>query len=94
MKRFFIAIPAVLVGLLLAAGCAKKDVSNAESLNASAAGSMPEMVICSIDSTGQVQMTATDSIPKFEYKGKTYYFSSKACRDEIVKDPEKYLGSE
>ncbi len=94
MKRFLIAIPAVVVALVLAAGCAKKDVSKIETQQAATVGEMPEMVICSIDSTGQVQMTATDSIPRFEYNGKTYYFSSKACRDIIVKEPEKYLGSE
>lgn len=94
MKRFLIAIPGVLVALTLAAGCAKKDVSKIETQQAAEVGRMPEMVICSIDSTGRVQMTGTDSIPKFEYNGKTYYFSSKACRDEIVKDPEKYLGPE
>jgi YHS domain-containing protein len=95
MKRMLIAIPVVAAALLLAAGCAKKDVSKIESANAAAAaGQMPEMVVCSIDSAGDIQTTSTDSIPKFEYKGKTYYFSSKACRDAIVKDPDKYLGSE
>ncbi len=92
MKRIMITVSAVLIALVLAAGCAKKESSKAEPAMSAAAGLMPEMVICSIDSTGQVQMSDTDSIPKLEYKGKIYYFSSEACRDIIVSNPEKYLG--
>ncbi len=28
---------------------------------------------------------------KFEYKGKTYYFDSKGCKEDFEKDPEKYI---
>ena len=28
---------------------------------------------------------------KLEYKGKTYYFCAKGCKDRFEKDPEKYF---
>ncbi len=28
---------------------------------------------------------------KSEYKGKTYYFCAKACKDRFDKSPEKYI---
>jgi len=27
----------------------------------------------------------------YEYQGKTYYFCSKACKDNFTKDPQKYI---
>lgn len=28
---------------------------------------------------------------EFEYKGETYYFCSENCKEEFIKNPEKYL---
>ena len=34
------------------------------------------------------------AVEKAEYKGKTYYFCGKGCKDRFEKDPEKYLQGE
>ena len=31
---------------------------------------------------------------KTEYKGKTYYFCAKPCKERFEKDPEKYMGKD
>ena len=31
---------------------------------------------------------------KTEYKGKTYYFCAKGCKERFEKDPEKYIGKD
>ena len=37
-----------------------------------------------------IDVTVDERSPKFEYQGRTYYFCSKACRDEFAKHPAKY----
>lgn len=34
------------------------------------------------------------AVEKAEYKGKTYYFCGKGCKERFIKEPEKYLGGE
>jgi Cu+-exporting ATPase len=33
----------------------------------------------------------SEASPKYEYKGKTYYFCCAGCKDKFEKDPEKYI---
>lgn len=37
------------------------------------------------------EFTKSDSTPKYEYEGKTYYFCCAGCKDRFEKDPEKYI---
>jgi YHS domain-containing protein len=89
MKRRFVAlfIFAAFAGLL-ACNSQKKEIAKTEQKE------LPEVIVCSMDSTGSVLLTPDDSIPKLEYNGKVYYFSSRECRDAVMKDPAKYLGEE
>ena len=32
-----------------------------------------------------------NAVAKYDYKGKTYYFCAKGCKDKFEKEPEKYL---
>ncbi|NLI97286.1 YHS domain-containing protein [bacterium] len=89
MKKIFAALITVFAAVLLF-GCAKKNEPLKNNVQETA--QLPEVVVCSIDSTGSVLLVHDDSIPVFKYKGKEYYFSSKACRDIVVADPDKYLG--
>jgi len=36
-------------------------------------------------------MNVTDSTYKAEYEGKTYYFCAEVCKEEFMKEPQKYL---
>jgi hypothetical protein len=89
MKKISAALIMVFAAVLLF-GCAKKNESEKTIIQDTT--QMPEVVVCSIDSSGSVQLVHGDSVPVFRYKGKDYYFSSNACRDIVVKDPDKYLG--
>ena len=37
------------------------------------------------------EMEVSDGTFKAEYQGNTYYFCAKVCKEEFLKDPEKYL---
>lgn len=37
------------------------------------------------------EFVVTESSPKVDYEGKTYYFCCKGCDTDFKKDPEKYL---
>lgn len=41
--------------------------------------------------TSGEEFTVTAASPKFEYKGKTYYFCCSGCDRKFASDPEKYL---
>ncbi|MCL4468621.1 MAG: YHS domain-containing protein [Deltaproteobacteria bacterium] len=32
-----------------------------------------------------------NAVAKYDYKGTTYYFCAKGCKDKFEKEPEKYL---
>ena len=36
----------------------------------------------------------TETAPKTEYKGKTYYFCCSTCKEVFEKEPEKYVKEE
>jgi YHS domain-containing protein len=38
------------------------------------------------------EFTIDANSPKYEYKGKTYYFCCSGCDKKFQKEPEKYLG--
>ncbi len=86
MKRWIPLLSSVLIFLTaLLTGCAGKveEISKAQGIE------LPTVIICSIDSTGDV---TDSSYQVYEYQGKRYVFSSEACRSTIASDPEKYLG--
>lgn len=37
------------------------------------------------------EITNIENAPKYEYKGKTYYFCCENCKEAFMKDPEKYI---
>ncbi|MGB8953012.1 MAG: YHS domain-containing protein [Candidatus Aminicenantales bacterium] len=47
-----------------------------------------DTVICPVN--GKVMKTS-EAKATFEYQGKTYYFCCEKCKEEFVKNPEKYL---
>lgn len=44
-----------------------------------------------IDPVCGMQVDEKSAAATYEYKGKTYYFCAPGCKEDFVKDPEKYL---
>ena len=44
-----------------------------------------------IDPVCGMQVDEHSAAATYEYKGKTYYFCAPGCKEDFVKDPEKYL---
>jgi len=44
-----------------------------------------------VDPVCGMTVTKETAAATYDYKGKTYYFCSKACKDNFTKDPQKYL---
>ena len=38
-----------------------------------------------------MQVDKNENAPNFDYKGQTYYFCSKNCKEQFKNEPEKYL---
>lgn len=47
-----------------------------------------EKVICPVSGK---EIKSVEDAPKYEYKGKTYYFCCDGCKEAFMKDPEKHL---
>ncbi len=45
-----------------------------------------------VDPVCGMTVTKETAAGTYVYKGQTYYFCSKACKDNFTKDPQKYLG--
>lgn len=91
-----------LVAIILAAGavallavsvsvaeCGKKCCSPQSATTESKDPTKQEVVVdpvCGMDVT-----VGKDTLSQ-EYKGKTYYFCSKSCKESFAKDPSKYIG--
>ncbi len=45
-----------------------------------------------IDPVCRMTVEEGKAAEKMEYKGKTYYFCCKSCKEKFEKDPGKYLG--
>ncbi len=82
------AAMALLFGLGLAAGC---QGTTAPEL-------APPEVIVEIDPVCEhngdlpcVRVTVTPETPRLDYRGRTYYFCTEACRRAFERDPERYL---
>ena len=50
-----------------------------------------EMLKCPVSGK---EFTKSDTTPKYEYEGKTYYFCCAGCKEKFEKDPEKYIEME
>lgn len=46
------------------------------------------------DPVCKMDLSEEKAAEKAEYKGKTYYFCAKGCKDRFEKDPEKYIGKD
>lgn len=46
------------------------------------------------DPVCQMEVREVESAPKYEYKGKTYYFCDSSCQQAFEQNPEKYLEDE
>ncbi|MFC2157809.1 YHS domain-containing protein [Acidobacteriota bacterium] len=57
----------------------------------SSSGIAAEKVICPVMKN---EVKDISKAPRYEYKGKTYYFCCAGCVDKFKADPEKYLASE
>jgi Cu+-exporting ATPase len=44
-----------------------------------------------VDPVCGMTVTKETAFGTYTYKGQTYYFCSKACKDNFTKDPQKYL---
>jgi YHS domain-containing protein len=44
-----------------------------------------------IDPVCGMEVNEKTAAATYEYKGKTYYFCAPGCKEDFVKDPEKYL---
>ncbi len=44
-----------------------------------------------VDPVCGMTVTKETAFGTYMYKGQTYYFCSKACKDNFTKDPQKYL---
>jgi YHS domain-containing protein len=44
-----------------------------------------------VDPVCGMQVDENSAAATYEYKGKTYYFCAPSCKEDFVKDPEKYL---
>ena len=44
-----------------------------------------------IDPVCKMKIDENKAAGKSEYKGQTYYFCAKACKEKFDKEPEKYL---
>ena len=45
-----------------------------------------------IDPVCKMTVNEEKAAAKTEYKGKTYYFCAKICKEKFEKEPENYLG--
>ncbi|MBD3168429.1 MAG: YHS domain-containing protein [candidate division Zixibacteria bacterium] len=46
-----------------------------------------------VDMVCDMDVEVVEATPAASYKGETYYFCSEYCRDEFIKDPQKYMDS-
>ncbi len=46
----------------------------------------------SIDPVCKMKVEESKAAAKSDYKGKTYYFCAKSCKEKFDREPEKYLG--
>ena len=44
-----------------------------------------------IDPVCGMQVDEKSAAASYEYKGKMYYFCDPGCKDDFIKEPEKYL---
>ena len=44
-----------------------------------------------VDPVCGMTVTKEGAVATYDYKGQTYYFCSRACKDNFTKDPQKYL---
>jgi len=44
-----------------------------------------------IDPVCGMQVDEKSAAASYEYKGKKYYFCDPGCKDDFIKEPEKYL---
>jgi YHS domain-containing protein len=47
-----------------------------------------------IDPVCKMQVDEESAAATYEYKGKMYYFCAPGCKEDFIKDPEKYLREE
>jgi Cu+-exporting ATPase len=82
MQKTFFFLLSVL--WLAAAGCAAKHPADARPV------AVCQVCSCNRD-MGCLRVRVDENTPKAEYESKNYYFCSDKCRDNFLKDPEKYL---
>lgn len=83
-----LAVLAGVVFLSALAGCARTDSQRA----VDTVSDLGEYVVCSFDSEGEFVTASGQNVQPYEYKGKTYFFTSEECRKAVTSDPERYLG--
>lgn len=76
---------ALLVGIVLLAGCQKKSEPAAPAVDANATAAAIEQTIC------PVMAGAINKEIFTEYQGKKVYFCCAQCKADFEKEPEKYL---
>ncbi len=47
-----------------------------------------------VDPVCKMEVSEEDAAATAEYKGQTYYFCAKMCKEKFEQDPEKYLKEE
>ncbi len=48
--------------------------------------------LMAIDPVCKMTVSEEKAAARTEYKGKTYYFCAKVCKEKFEKEPEKYIG--
>ena len=77
----------ILISLLLMTGCASDSSAHRQA----SAGPHGECTVCKKNADlACVDVAIDDKTPRFDYRGKTYYFCSNECRSEFIKHPAKY----
>jgi Cu+-exporting ATPase len=47
-----------------------------------------------VDPVCGMRIRKREAVATLEHEGETYYFCSEMCKEEFIKDPMKYMGSE
>lgn len=105
MKKLAVTLLSLTVSAVLSTaafaecnkGCCKKSASTTEAAattDASAASKDPTAQAVVIDPVCGMDVTVKDAKYSYKYKDKTYYFCSKKCKNNFVKDPSKFIGKE
>lgn len=95
MNQLIAACILSLTALSMACGGAPQPVAQSAETRATPAGIKPmgeakvgDRTLCPIS---HEEFTVTESSPKTEYKGKTYYFCCPGCDETFKKNPEAHL---